>query len=542
MKLGKQKSSKPQKERKQRTLPIPFLSGALCAVGGVLAAVGERRRQKEERQRKQKTRAVWLSILFGFLFVLGAALTALGIWYQLTFNLEFKELLYTLASPLKGTGQSTVWQIVGVLLPVAIVSALLFALVAWLLWRPKPILKHFRRVGCVICAGMLVFSIIFSLQAFRIPAYLKTLKAQTTVYEDWYVDPDSVSITANGKPKNLIYIYLESMETTYSSEDLGGNQWVNYMPLMTELAETYVSFSDKEAGKLGGFHTPSGTTWTIAALLATTAGIPFAFPLGEDGHNKMSQREIFAAGLTTLGDVLAEKGYRQEFLCGSNAAFAGRDLYFEQHGDYEIFDLYTARKEGYIPEDYYEWWGYEDEILYEIAKDELTELASGDQPFNFTMLTVDTHHVGGYVCELCERRYGSTTANVVSCADRQVYDFVGWCMEQDFFEDTVIIVTGDHPRMDSYLVGDVDYYDRTIYNCWINSAVEPTGQTTERIYTSMDVFPTTLAALGFSIEGERLGLGVNLFSDQATLSERLGYDWLNTELNKFSEYYIKEFS
>ena len=33
--------------------------------------------------------------------------------------------------------------------------------------------------------------------------------------------------------------------------------------------------------------------------------------------------------------------------------------------------------------------------LYEIAKDELLNLSQSGRPFNFTMLTVDTHHVGG---------------------------------------------------------------------------------------------------------------------------------------------------
>lgn len=45
-------------------------------------------------------------------------------------------------------------------------------------------------------------------------------------------------------------------------------------------------------------------------------------------------------------------------------------IIFQQHGKYEIFDLYTAREEGYIEEEYYTWWG-EDRYLFETAKDEL---------------------------------------------------------------------------------------------------------------------------------------------------------------------------
>ena len=47
------------------------------------------------------------SILFGILFVLSVGLFVIGDWYRETYDLEFKELLYTLASPLKGTGEGT---------------------------------------------------------------------------------------------------------------------------------------------------------------------------------------------------------------------------------------------------------------------------------------------------------------------------------------------------------------------------------------------------------------------------------------------------
>jgi phosphoglycerol transferase len=43
----------------------------------------------------------------------------------------------------------------------------------------------------------------------------------------------------------------------------------------------------------------------------------------------------------------------------------------------------------------------------------------------------------------------------------------------------------------------------------------------------MDMFPTTLAALGVEIEGDKLGIGVNLFSDKQTLAEKYGIETLN---------------
>ena len=77
---------------------------------------------------------------------------------------------------------------------------------------------------------------------------------------------------------------------------------------------------------------------------------------------------------------------------------------------------------------------------------------------------------------------------------------------------------------------------RLAYNAFINAAAEPV-QEKNRLFTTLDFFPTTLAAMGVSIEGERLALGVNLFSDAPTLCEIYGYEELFAELNKRSNFY-----
>ena len=418
------------------------------------------------RAKKYNRRTVLLSALFCILFLLGIALFSAAVWYKKTYDLEFKELLYTIVSPLKGTGESTVLLIMKAVVPPAVIGAIAYiAILTALLKRQNKLLL---RIGAILSAAVFAASLGFGVYAMRLPAYIVAISQKTKLYENYYIDPDTVNITADGETKNLIYIYLESMETTYASKEVGGAQETNnYLPNLTAMAKEGISFTDKADGLLGGFHTPTGTTWTMAALLSTTSGIPFSFPIAGDGQNYMSKHKYFATGLTTLGDILEDRGYTNEFLCGSNATFGGRRNYFTQHGNYKIFDLYTARSTGYIGKDYHDgWWGFEDFYLYEIAKDALLSLAELDAPFNFTMLTVDTHHVDGHRCKLCGKEYSKNIENVISCADKQVAEFVEWCMEQDFYQDSVIIVSGDHPRMDTRLVSGVDYYDRTIYNCF----------------------------------------------------------------------------
>lgn len=231
-------------------------------------------------------------------------------------------------------------------------------------------------------------------------------------------------------------------------------------------------------------------------------------------------------------------------MVGSEASFGGRSNYYTQHGIDYIYDWYTAEETGVIPKDYYVWWGFEDLYLFEYAKQELTQIAQKEEPFAFTLLTVDTHPIGGYVCSECENQYESQYENVLSCSSKQVAAFVEWIQQQDFYENTTIILCGDHLSMDGeYIAGYYDSnYVRHGYNCIINSPASTSMENTKnREFSPMDMFPTTLAAISCQIEGERLGLGTNLYSDVPTLAEEYGSDVYYSELEKTSTYYLSNF-
>lgn len=223
-------------------------------------------------------------------------------------------------------------------------------------------------------------------------------------------------------------------------------------------------------------------------------------------------------------------------MIGSDKAFAGRDLLFTEHGNYDIEDYVYAKENGWIPEDYGVWWGYEDKKLFSFAKKRFKELAASDQPFNLTLLTVDTHFEDGYVCEDCGDEFGDNQyANVMACSSKRIAEFVQWVQKQDFYENTTIVLCGDHPTMDSDFLQDIsDNYERKVFTAVINPACE-NERVEKREYSTFDLFPTTLAAMGVKIEGNRLGLGTNLFSDTDTLLERFDYSYVCEELYKNSD-------
>ncbi|MDD3186993.1 MAG: LTA synthase family protein [Bacilli bacterium] len=373
-----------------------------------------------------------------------------------------------------------------------------------------------------------------SADQFGITDYIVAQATSSDFIEANYADPETTEIIFPSQKRNLIYIYMESLETTYLSNTLGGYQSTNLMPKLTELTSGQTNFSNTDL--LGGAVSSSGSTWTIAGMVSTTAGIPLKVDV--DG-NSYGSEDDFLPGAYNLGDILEKEGYNQMIMMGSDSLFAGRKYYFTLHGNYDIFDYYTAISEGKISSSYKVWWGYEDSKLYEYAKEKLAVLASEDEPFNFTLLTADTHFPDGYLSEYCSysNKYDDNLSNVVVCADDMLYDFISWIKEQDFYDNTTIVISGDHISMDQNFFKDVsDDYTRTVYNLFINSAVT-TENNKNRNFTTLDMFPTTLASLGVIIDGDKLGLGTNLFSDKQTLTEQYGIDYINQELDKSSDFY-----
>lgn len=396
--------------------------------------------------------------------------------------------------------------------------------------------SFFAKTAFPVAIATVVLAVSLFVLKLKIVPYISTVSTESDFIKENYVEPTDDIITFPDEKKNLIYIFLESMEATYTSEAYGGAQEENYIPELTDLANENVSFSNTD--KLGGALNFTGTTWTAAAMVAQTSGINIKVPLTSDNYGG---ENAFLPGITSLGEVLERNGYEQTLLIGSDAAFAARDSYFSSHGNYNIVDIKRLKEEGRLDKDYEVFWGFEDNKLFEYAKEEIQKLNDSGKPFNFTMLTVDTHFPDGYFCEKCPVKYDEQYANVLSCSSAMVYEFVEWIKQQPFYENTTIVISGDHLTMDPNFLKSIDEnYTRTVYNCIINSSVNPIKEK-NRQFGTFDMFPTTLSAMGVRIEGSRLGLGTDLFSAKKTLTEEYGFEVLDEELQKKSTFYNQTF-
>ena len=497
-------------------------------------------RSRNQTPRQQKRRGSFRPgiVVASVLMALGFVCLFAALWFLRVFgDIGFDAILYTLSSSMGGVQSDLlISYLLGGLVP-AVVAIIAAALLLFILPRSR---NRFRRglsmgLALVLALGCTGFSAV----AVGLDDYIHDMLVPTPLFEDEYVDPNTVSISFPEKKRNLVYIYLESMEASYLSKELGGAMEDNLIPELYELALEGTNFSSTDG--VGGFHETSGAAWTVGSMVAQTGGVPLKTPSGNQNDYGKNGEE-FLPGLTTLNNILHDEGYYQTMMVGSDANFGGRKPYFLQHQVDHVYDIYTARKDGIVPKDYFVWWGMEDLHLFDYARQELTKISRQEQPFAFAMLTVDTHHIGGYTCDLCDDKYEESYSNAIACSSRQVLDFVRWLQDQPFYDNTTIVITGDHNSMDrGYFDRNVPKnYPRRVYHCILNAPVQ-TEHTKNREYCAIDLFPTTLAAIGCEIEGNRLGLGTNLYSNRPTLAEEMGFAEFNSALAQTSQYYTDHF-
>ena len=292
-------------------------------------------------------------------------------------KIDIDEIIFQLQSPLEGTESGILNDyLLRGLLP-AVLLLIIYIIVQILLGKKKK--ARARLWFTVLCAiasltGCIAVST-YIWRELRIGEWLLAQNSGADFVRDHYVDPAEVDLSFPEKKRNLIYIYLESMEAGYADTASGGLFPENLIPELTSIAQENEDFSG--AGeKLEGGYSYVGTAFTTGGIFAQSAGLPLRVSIGA---NNMDTQKSFFPGITALGDILEKEGYRQIFLCGSDATFGGRRLYFQDHGNFEIMDHPYAIEKGLLPSDYDVFWGYEDEKLFEFAKTTLTELAQGDR-------------------------------------------------------------------------------------------------------------------------------------------------------------------
>ena len=190
----------------------------------------------EEKNNKKKETAVLLGCIL--LLFLGCLAFFSARWYITEFgDTGFDSILYTLFSEMSGTDSAVIRNF----LLTAILPALAaFVVLVLFFWAKRgngerfyPFTKKRARILSLVLSCVMLLSAAVTVD---LPGYLYYVSQQSTIYQEEYVDPLQAEITFPEEKRNLIYIFLESMENTYMSADVGGALDRNTMPELTALS------------------------------------------------------------------------------------------------------------------------------------------------------------------------------------------------------------------------------------------------------------------------------------------------------------------
>lgn len=380
-------------------------------------------------------------------------------------------------------------------------------------YTPSPRAKWVMRsiatglVGAVVVGGTTAFATKVSMAEY--------IAAATSPYDvgEYYKLP---VVTGSENKRNLVMIYLESGEQTLADDQLFEKD--AFLPLKeaTQAADGWQSVENYQQYKGGG--------WTMSGLVSTQCGIPLkgsAFGGSSSSGNTGTDAvaDTYLGGATCLGDVLAEQGYTSVFLGGANSSFAAKDDFLTTHGYSEIKGLADWRAAGEEEKSFRSDWGLSDERLMANARDKVDELhaqyeATGN-PFNLTMLTLDTHEPV-HIYDYCNVDTENVVTSAFDCSMTQVAAFVNHLKDQGYLEDTAVVIMGDHLKHMS--AGDafheqLDHHpNRTIFNrIWIP------GGSDEQLRAGVDqlsMYPTLLEVAGLTVKDREAGLGVSAFAQE----------------------------
>lgn len=313
-------------------------------------------------------------------------------------------------------------------------------------------------------------------------------------FSEAYVEPRATQIRP-GKLKNLVLIYVESLEDTYADARIWGRDLL--LPLRALPGSSFASYRPAP-----------GTTWTMAAMVATQCGVPLRVVSQHDVKSGSGGGPEFLPGAVCLGDILDRHGYRNVFLGGAPLAFAGKGQFLRDHAYHDVFGREEWLEGGVRSEAFGEW-GLFDEDLYTQARAKLAQLHASGERFNLTLLTLDTHNPHGFVSPGCRQRGVRSFEDIVECASHQLADFVQSIERAGYLEDTSVVVVGDHLAVSNTVESALrGAGQRRLFNRFISAQTLP--RNTDELLP-FDLYPSILEFIGFEVAGDRLGLGYSGF-------------------------------
>ncbi|MEG0384204.1 LTA synthase family protein [Solibacillus cecembensis] len=319
----------------------------------------------------------------------------------------------------------------------------------------------------------------------------------------------NVKMLGKYEGRNVIAVSLESLQTFVINNEMNGEVITPFLNSLTQDKDTYYFNDFYHQTGLG--KTSDSEFIFENSLYGLGRGAVF-FTHGGNTYNSFAER-------------LGENGYFTNVMHANNKSFWNRDMIYQSFNIDKFYDVesYEVKEEEAVN------WGLKDIPFFEQSAKHMAEMP---QPFYSRLITL-TNHYPFYLDEedimIPEFDSNSGTLNryfqTARYLDESVKEFFDDLKEQGIYENSIIVMYGDHygisenhnkamaqylgkeeiTPMDSALLQSVPFY--------IHIPGSNDGQVIDTVSGQLDIRPTILHLLGIDTSKD-MQLGADLFSEE----------------------------
>lgn len=332
---------------------------------------------------------------------------------------------------------------------------------------------------------------------------------ELTEIEEYMKDETSIQqeteLYGIAKDKNVIFISLESLQTFVINNTMNGEE---VTPFLNDLIDDSYYFENfyhqTEQGKT------SDSEFIIEnSLYPSPRGAVYFTHAQNDYHS--------------LPEIIGNEGYYSSVFHANNKSFWNRDVMYDNIGYDRFFDVdaYEVTEENSIG------WGLKDKDFF---RQSMKYMQSMEQPFYAKFITLTNH----YPFELDEEdatieKYDSNSNTLNSYfqtaryMDESIEEFFVYLKETGLYEDSIIVLMGDHYGISDFHKKAMSTYLEEEYTDYLHLQLQRVpfyihipgqeGETISKIAGQIDVKPTLLHLLGID-DSNDLSFGTNLFAEE----------------------------
>jgi phosphoglycerol transferase MdoB-like AlkP superfamily enzyme len=195
-----------------------------------------------------------------------------------------------------------------------------------------------------------------------------------------------------------------------------------------------------------------------------------------------------SARLKVLSQVFKEKGYATPFFYGGEPEFANIKSYL-LHGGFDPI----ISKDDFAKKDMNSKWGAHDGVVMNRVFNELNNLS---KPFFATWLTLSSHEPFEIPVQAVFKGQDIATQflNSLHYTDQVLADFISKCRNQPWWNNTLMIITGDHGHRLPSTGQPAD--DFRIPMLWLGGALKRKGVAIDKVMSQLDLAATLTAQAG----------------------------------------------